>query len=89
MELVKPNGWILIEEADTCKHVEGAQGIVDALTGTMSAAAQQFKDLRIGLRLVPLLNSAGACSINVHTIDFPTNPISPGINITFVVPCTE
>ena len=80
MELLKPNGWILIDEADVCKHIEGAQGIVDAMTTIFSATERQSKDQRIGLKLVPLLNSAGACSINIHTIDFPLNPISSGIH---------
>ena len=79
MELVKPNGWILVDEIDVFKHFEGAQNIVDALNGTLSDAEQQSKDYRIGLKLVPLLNSAGACSINMHTIDFPLNPVPLGI----------
>ena len=81
MELLKPNGWILIDEADICKHVEGAQAIVDVMTSIVSAAKPQSKDYRIGLKLVPLLNSAGACSINLHSMDFPLNPISSGIHL--------
>ena len=80
MELLKPNGWILIDEADMCKHIEGAQGVVDAMTSVFSTAEQQSKDYRVGLKLVPLLNSAGACSINLHSIDIPLNPISSGIH---------
>ena len=78
-ELGKPNGWILIDEVDVCQHVEGAQGIVDTFIGIMSYAEQRSIDHHIGLRLVPLLNSADVCSINVRTIDFPLNRISSGI----------
>jgi len=77
IEVLKPGGWLLLDEADMTSGLEGSSAITECISTMNKHMVSNAQSPRVGLDLEPLLRGAHAFNeVNVHKVVVPFNPIT-------------